>query len=140
MDILIKNNFYSSFTSIGFIIGKLKEDLAKLNCDPEKINDVCLIVDEMISNVIKYAYNRDKTKQFFFESYIEKDSLFIIIEDSGTEFNMIEYNKMPDYNVEVEDLPIGGLGIRFVKEVATNINYEYTSGSKNRLIIEKKIL
>ncbi len=141
MNILVKNNFYAAFTSIGFIIGKIKDDLTSMNYNNDKLNEVCLIIDEWVSNIIKYAYNKDKTKQFFFEAYIKDDNETLVLkfQDSGIEFNPMNYNKTPNYDVAVEDLPIGGLGIKFIKEISDSVNYEYTSANMNQLTIVKII-
>jgi len=137
---LIKNDFYANFNSIGFIIGKLKEELNATEFLPEKVNEVFLIVDEICSNIIKYAYNKDKSALFHFEAILKDDhTLEMKFIDAGAKFNPLEYNKIPDYNVEIEDLPIGGLGIKFVKEVSDGLNYEYTKDNKNQLTVIKKL-
>ena len=141
MNILIKNNFYSAFTSIGFIIGKLKEDLTALEFNNDKINEVFVIIDEWVSNIIKYAYKKDKNRQFYFEAFIldDNETLVLKFEDEGEPFNPLDYNKVPDYNVPIEDLPIGGLGIKFIKEVSDSVEYELTANKKNILTVKKNI-
>jgi len=140
MNVIIQNNFYASFTSIGFIIGKLKEELIKYGFASERINEVCLVVDEMVSNIIKYAYNKDKNRVFFFEALlINNNTIQLTFEDDGPQFDLLQYIKTPNYDVPIEDLPIGGLGIKFVKEVSSHISYTFTPKKKNRIIVEKKI-
>jgi anti-sigma regulatory factor (Ser/Thr protein kinase) len=140
-NIVLDENLNAAFTSIGYIIVKHKEKLKELEVISNVINDICLIIDELVSNIIKYAYNKDKEKMFHIHSFITNNELNIVLYDSGEKFNPLDYNKLPNYDVEdIQDLPIGGLGIKFVKEIADDIEYEFTETNKNKLTVKKKLL
>lgn len=58
-------------------------------------------------------------------------------EDDGVPYNPLE-KPDPDINLPPEQRPLGGLGIFMVKEMADDIQYEYTNNS-NILILKFNI-
>ncbi|MDR1551209.1 MAG: ATP-binding protein [Holosporaceae bacterium] len=100
----------------------------------EKCHDITLIVDEIMTNIIKYAYS-DKQSHTF-SLLMEKNDIHIAIcfLDDGTEFDPLAA-KTPDISSTcIEDRPIGGLGIFIVRQLAEDVKYSRV-GNLNRLDI-----
>ena len=94
-------------------------------CKEQSIEtDVFLIklaIDEALQNIIRYAYNFNKTKKILisFEK-ISNKSLKAEIRDYGTRVSASEIKPR-----ELDDIKPGGLGIHFIKSVAKKISYEH---------------
>ena len=95
-----------------------------------------LILDELYSNVNKYAYDGDEGIFHLRMKYNKtKKELSLTLVDKGKEFNPLKTNPK---KVEDKNAQEGGLGILIVKNFADSISYNRING-KNILLIKKKI-
>ena len=107
------------------------------NCtDTGIISDITIASEEVIVNVINYAYPGKKGD---LEVSFEKKDDFakIVFMDSGIFFNPLE-KQAPDISKAIEDREIGGLGILLVIKLMNGFNYEYKE-NKNVLTIIKRL-
>jgi anti-sigma regulatory factor (Ser/Thr protein kinase) len=89
-----------------------------------------LAVEEIVSNVIKYGFEADDVRDDAIEIALtlRGDSLAIRIADRGRAFNPLEDAPVPDIEAEVEDRPIGGLGVHIVKATMAELRYTRDGG------------
>ena len=104
---------------------------------PMELNmPINLALEEMVSNVMLYAYP-GKSGQVFVEFNRRKDSIVFTISDSGIPFDPTQHGEV-DTTLSAEERPIGGLGIHLVKQLMDEVQYE-RQGDKNVLTLVKRI-
>ncbi len=92
-------------------------------------------VDEIVSNVARYAYI-GTTGKVTVKAETGDNSLTITVIDSGRPYNPLE-KEDPDVTLPAEARGVGGYGIYIVKKVMDEITYEYKDGH-NILKMTKK--
>ena len=93
-----------------------KENVLKID-----IFEVKLAIDEALQNIIRYAYDFDKTKKIIITlNKITDDSLKIEIRDFGKRVSTSNIKPR-----ELDDVKPGGLGIHFIKSIAKKMSYEH---------------
>jgi anti-sigma regulatory factor (Ser/Thr protein kinase) len=97
--------------------------------------DINLLLDEFVSNVIKYGYDDGLEHQIQVTVKLEGRHLTMRIEDDGKAFNPLEAPE-PDLDLPIEERPIGGLGILVARTLADSIKYR-RKGGRNVLTIRK---
>lgn len=95
-----------------------------------------LCLDELITNTISYGYPDAKDGQIHIEITIEDDLISVVISDDAVEFDPLT-KETPDINLPLDERPIGGLGIHFVKQLTDHISYKRDNG-KNVLSFTMK--
>ena len=97
------------------------ENFCKENVNKLDIFLVKLAVDEALQNIIRYAYDFDKTKKIIITlNKISDNSLRVELRDFGTRVSTSEIKPR-----ELDDVKPGGLGIHFIKSIAKKISYEH---------------
>lgn len=113
-----------------FIRGSLKNhDVSDLD-----ISELVLAMDEMCSNLMIHAHecNPDDLFELHIEAEKNHPVVFEII-DKGAVFDINQFNE-PELDNIIHEKRKGGLGIRLVKSIMDNVEYENTPGvSKCRL-------
>lgn len=101
------------------------------------VKKVRLACEEMIVNVINYAYPKENKGLIDIDcKYISGSKSFIIkIIDYGKAFNPL-VNEEPELNAPIEDRKIGGLGIFLTRKIMDKVEYK-RKNNKNILILEK---
>jgi anti-sigma regulatory factor (Ser/Thr protein kinase) len=99
--------------------------------------DINLLLDEFVSNVIKYGYDDGLEHTIQVTLALEGRHLSIRIEDDGKAFNPLEA-PVPDLDLPIEQRPIGGLGILIARTLADALEYR-REGGRNVLTIRKTI-
>jgi len=89
---------------------------------PDRIKDIELALEELLVNIISYAYPEGEGPIEMTCRPDARNRLVFEIADSGTPFNMLAYGD-PDTNAEIEERRIGGLGIFFVKQFMDEVHY-----------------
>ena len=94
-------------------------------CKEQSIEtDVFLIklaIDEALQNIIRYAYDFDKTRKIIIKlEKISENSLKAEIRDFGNRVSSSEIKPR-----ELDDVKPGGLGIHFIKSIAKKMSYEH---------------
>jgi anti-sigma regulatory factor (Ser/Thr protein kinase) len=94
---------------------------------PRRIDQVLLAAEEALVNIFNYAYPEDQTKNppGTVKVSCEKtpDNHFQIqFEDRGKPFDMLAKDD-PDTSLSLEDRPIGGLGIFFIRKMTDQVHY-----------------
>ncbi|MBF0301061.1 MAG: ATP-binding protein [Oligoflexia bacterium] len=87
--------------------------------------DMELIIEEILVNICNYAYPMiDSHRQVEISlDFDEKTkSFFLKIVDFGLDFNPL-LKEEPNLELDLEDRPIGGLGIHLVKKLASKVEY-----------------
>ena len=98
-----------------------------------------LALEEAVSNVIMYAYPQGSDGLVDVEAIVRKDSLEFIISDSGVAFDPTAAPEA-DTTLDVEDRPIGGLGIFLVRNIMDEVKYTRSDSGKNILSMTKKLV
>lgn len=93
--------------------------------------------EEIIVNIISYAYPPDADGHIRLEVTRDHGKLCIEIQDGGVPFNPLDRQK-PDISQQLEEREIGGLGIFLVLEMMDEVEYRNEEG-KNKLILRKRI-
>ena len=109
---------------------------------PDELNmQVNLALEEIVTNVMLYAYPKDKSGQVFVEFVRGRDErgelLTFIVSDSGKEFDPTKKEEV-DTTLSAEEREIGGLGIHLVRQLMDEIVYRREDG-KNVLKLTKII-
>ena len=95
-----------------------------------------LALEEVVSNVILYAYPAGTDGQVDIKAVIRGDRFDFIISDSGKPFDPTSVTT-PDLTLDVNDRPVGGLGIYLAKTIMDHISYSWEEG-RNILTMTKK--
>ena len=97
------------------------ENFCKENVSKIDIFLVKLAVDEALQNIIRYAYDFDKTRKIIIKlEKISENSLKAELRDFGTRVSSSEIKPR-----ELHDVRPGGLGIHFIKKIAKKMSYEH---------------
>ena len=109
----------------------------KLGADATVTGQLQLAVEEIVVNVMNYAYPEGKKGFVTIKVMSDGHQLRIVVIDSGVPFDPTLREKA-DTTLSVEERPIGGLGIFLVRELMDTINYERVD-NRNILMMIKTI-
>jgi len=116
---------------------KAESWLERYQPSPQALNLVLLAIEELVTNCIQYAYEEANEHTIMIVLSIEDGDLSISVIDDGHPFDPLTAPP-PDFSLEVQDRPIGGLGIHLLRQLADNIAYERRDGT-NRITLTKRL-
>jgi len=94
----------------------------------ELVPKVELALEEVLVNVISYAYPEGEG-EIEIECLAESpESLRITVKDWGGPFNPLDHAG-PDLTADISSRKVGGLGVYLVKHMADRLAYEYRDGA-----------
>lgn len=129
----------------------LKNDLSELSRVAEKIElhgesrgwpmkwvlNLNLSLDELITNTVSYGYQDTDEHEIRVTLTEQTGSLVVVVEDDGTAFNPFTTAPEPDLESDVDDRPIGGLGVYFVKTLMDEVAYERVENCNRITLIQR---
>ncbi|MGI9311708.1 MAG: ATP-binding protein [bacterium] len=83
-----------------------------------------LVLDELITNIINYAYDDDQPHEIRVTLVERKESLVAVLEDDGIAFDPFENVEEPDFSMDLDDRPVGGLGVHLTRSLMDEVAYE----------------
>ncbi|CUW41453.1 Putative serine phosphatase RsbU, regulator of sigma subunit [Magnetospirillum sp. XM-1] len=98
--------------------------------------NVCL--DELITNIISYGYDDEDAHEIQVEFIYDGRQFVTRIIDDAKEYDPFTEAPIPDLDLDVEDRPIGGLGVFLVKEFMDGTEYAH-EGGHNTTTLRKTI-
>jgi anti-sigma regulatory factor (Ser/Thr protein kinase) len=96
---------------------------------------VNLALDEIVTNVISYAYGDARQHEILVHLALERGELAVCVVDDGRPFNPVDAPPV-DLDADMKDRPIGGLGIQIVRSVMDALDYRREDG-RNILTMRK---
>ena len=99
--------------------------------------NINVILDELINNIINYAYADAGVHQIAVSVRLDGDLATIVVEDDGRPFNPLDAAP-PDLDLPIEERPVGGLGIFLVRSIANSVEYSRVAG-KNIMTATKRV-
>ena len=115
----------------------IEEIGVELGLDMELQMNLNLVMEEMVSNVIFYAYPEGKTADIELVAESNGKELTFMLSDQGKEFDPTA-KEDADPDVNPMDREIGGMGIFIVKNIMNQVTYQRLDG-KNLLTMKKDI-
>jgi len=131
----MERKFNASIDELDNVLSFIDNEIKDIK-DSKLLIKFNLVVEEVFVNIVSYAYDDTNTNNTVTISINDSDDKTIItFIDSGKHFNPLIKDD-PDLSLDVDERPIGGLGIYLVKKMMDNVEYEYKD-NKNILTIEK---
>lgn len=98
-----------------------------------------LVLDELITNSINYGLQdvAEPRLELRLAGAEGRDVLEAVLEDNGPAFDPFSEAPVPDTTLELDERPIGGLGVMFVKQFTESAGYERIDGL-NRITLRIK--
>ena len=104
---------------------------------PDVEYDLNLALDEMVSNVARYAYPQGGEHEFTLEVSMNDKEFVARLEDDGIEFNPTAYPP-PNLDAPLEQRKEGGLGIYLARQIMTSMEYQRVGG-RNIVTLHKRL-
>lgn len=103
-----------------------------------EIGKIELAVDEACANVIEHAYGHDASKEVTVRANVDDNSITFEIVDTGKGFDPGAVAQ-EDLEKLIQQRKDGGLGMRLIKKLMDEVQYEIVPGQKNELRMTKRI-
>jgi len=103
----------------------------------EDLHNIHLILDELVINVIKYAFRDSGPHTIEVTLALSGPRLTMTVEDDGESFDPTAHPE-PDLEVPIEERPIGGLGIHIVRSLSDSVTYR-RHGRRNTLTVVRTV-
>jgi serine/threonine-protein kinase RsbW len=101
------------------------------------IDNIELVVDEACANVIGHGYAPDTpNKELTVRMEINTTKLVLTVIDHAKPFNIVHYTPREINELKAEGRD-GGLGIRLIKQIMDEIDYQTRADGHNELIMTK---
>lgn len=128
--------FSAQFENLDPIRAFVGEVARQAGMDEREIYNVQLAVDEACSNIIEYAYEGVPDGRIEINAFATRQALTIVIRDQGKPFNP-ETVAEPDVEAALEDRPIGGLGLFFMRKLMDDVRFAWSPEEGNTLTMVK---
>jgi ammonium transporter len=94
-----------------------------------------IIFDELLNNVISYAYRDDFEHDIEVKMEVWGNRLVVTIADDGVPFNPLNMDT-PDTSQSLEEREIGGMGIHLVRNLIGDVSYQRQIGKNITTMVE----
>jgi anti-anti-sigma factor len=101
------------------------------------VSSLTLAVDEVLTNVISYAFPKTEQHQIEFRAVRDGDDVIVEIEDDGAAFDPLTVPP-PKLDTPLEDRNIGGLGLHLVRKLVDSVAYS-RNGDRNQLTLRWRV-
>jgi serine/threonine-protein kinase RsbW len=91
-----------------------------------------LLVEELFTNTVMHGHGADSEAPVRLECEVTPGRIALLYEDTGPEHDPFARIVAPDDQAEVEDRPVGGLGVLLVSAMAQQVEYQRV-GDRNRI-------
>ena len=132
-ELRIKNQI-SELEKVAQFVEEIGEELG-LNMELQM--NLNLVMEEMVSNVIFYAYPEGEEAEIELLAKSDGKELTFVLSDQGKEFDPTA-KEDTDLDVNPADRDLGGMGIFIVKNIMNKVTYQRLDG-KNLLTMTKSI-
>ena len=105
-------------------VEQLEQFCREQDVPPKAIHALMLAVEEMASNVVNHAYQRDATQTFRLTMQHHDDRFTVELRDRGPAFDPLQ-TAAPNLD---EERDIGGLGIHLVRHSIEELHYARENG------------
>ena len=96
-----------------------------------------LALDEAVTNTILHGYDDDADHEITVRMALDAGVLTLEVEDDARPFDPLQA-PAPNLDLPIEERPIGGLGIYFVRTLMDDVEYQ-RRGDRNVLTMRKTI-
>ena len=132
-EICIKNKV-SELEKVARFVEEIGEELG---LSMELQMNLNLVMEEMVTNVIFYAYPQDEEADIELLAKSDGKELTFVLSDQGKEFDPTA-KEDADLDVNPAERELGGMGIFIVKNIMNKVTYQRLEG-KNLLTMTKGI-
>jgi sigma-B regulation protein RsbU (phosphoserine phosphatase) len=101
--------------------------LASREASADRIGDVELIAEELLTNVVRAAGSRREGVRLSLECALTTSDIMLTFRDDGPQFDPTAVES-PDLNADITDREVGGLGILLVRKLADDCRYSRLDG------------
>lgn len=127
----------SKLDNLSIIRGFIRLTGNALGADREAVADLVMAADEAATNIMRHGYGGDSgTIEVTLQR--EGNMLVLTLRDKAPEFDPLSVEP-PDLTVPLEERPLGGLGVHFIRESVDEVEYQPNPGGGNLLILKKAI-
>jgi len=109
----------------------------ELDLDMSTMMKLQLVLEEMVSNVIFYAYPQQTSADITLTAESDGKEVTFVLSDSGKPFDPTA-KEDADIDVNPMDREQGGMGILIVKNIMNEVSYQRL-GDENRLTMKKTL-
>ncbi|HJJ38578.1 MAG TPA: SpoIIE family protein phosphatase [Methanocorpusculum sp.] len=106
------------------IMNYMTKVLTDAGCNPMILSNISVAVSELISNIIRHAYDGDPNGKISLSISTFSHRAKIVISDGGRYFNPLDVN-CDSCKTRVMNHIRGGLGIFMVRKLADDVRYRY---------------
>ena len=115
----------------------MEEICDELQLDMHVAMKLQVAMEEMVTNVIFYAYPQGTSAEIVLTAESDGAELTFVLSDSGKPFDPTAKDA-PDLDVDPMDREQGGMGILIVKNIMNEVSYQRL-GNTNQLTMKKKL-
>lgn len=130
-DNILKLSIINEMSELERLYAAVNQFLAKHKTPYRSGYAVNLAIEELVVNVIRYAYVDDDQHTIEVGLGIINEQVILELRDSGRPFDPRE---APRHDVDVEDLEAGGLGLTLVLDIVDSLTYR-REDDKNRVTV-----
>jgi len=109
----------------------LLDYLAPLALDDRVINRLEVVLEELVSNVVRHAGLATKLT---LSASTGDDCISICLEDDGAAFNPLAAEENAPFD-KLEDAALGGLGIPLIKRLTRSVEYDRSDGLNRMRVV-----
>ena len=133
--------FPAKVESLAPIRGYLTELCRTAGLNKKQTYNLCLAVDEVVTNIILYGYGQAGQNEVV-DIYAEMDEnqLKVTVQDDSPPYDLTK-QELPgeeDLKKPLEERPIGGLGLFLAVGNVDEFKYEYVNGRNRNIFIVKQ--
>ena len=105
---------------------------------PALLYQVKLVLEEVIVNIVNYGYEKRGGHKIDVHLISQPDTLTIKIADDGRAFDPLSQAPAPDVDANLEDRPIGGLGVYLVQTLMDEAHYRREQDRNHLTLIKRR--
>jgi sigma-B regulation protein RsbU (phosphoserine phosphatase) len=113
----------NELSNIDIVNDRFKEFAHEKEIPKNVVATICMVLDDMLTNIISYAYQDDEQHDIGVQILLKENSLVIIFIDDGLPFNPFQADA-PETQLSIEERDVGGLGIHLVREMMDSVSYQ----------------
>lgn len=127
----------NDLSEIGRIAPIVEEFCTDHRLGDEIAHAINLSLDELLTNTIKYGYDDAVRHDIEIRLTVQDDQMTVVLDDDARAFDPTVASD-PDIDADLDDRPLGGLGIHFVRAMMDDVHYRRLDG-RNQLTLVKSI-